>query len=68
LEDKEDVTDMQIPEKMDDKTLAILMMISEFLDKKHDPRHVTTMYERALEKVKDYRQSEGLQNTPPYTR
>jgi len=60
--------DMQTSEKLDDKTLAILMMIGELLDKKHDPKHVSTMYERALEKVKDYRQSERPQNTPHHMR
>jgi len=51
-------------DQLDDKTLAILMVIGEIMEKKHDAKHILTMYERALEKVKDYRTLAALPSAP----
>jgi hypothetical protein len=50
---------MSDSEKLDNKTLAILMVIAELLGKKSDTKHILTLYERKLEQAKDYLTSAG---------
>jgi len=40
-----------MPDQLDDKTLAILMVIAGLVKEKNDPRHINTLYERALEQI-----------------
>jgi hypothetical protein len=41
-------------EKLDNKTLAILMVIAELLDKKSDTKHILGLYDKKLEQARDY--------------
>jgi hypothetical protein len=40
-----------VPNQLDDKTLAVLMVIAELVKEKHDPKHINTLYERALTQI-----------------
>ena len=44
-------------EKLDNKTLALLMVIADLLEKKSDARHILTLYARKLEGAKEYQSS-----------
>jgi len=45
--------------KIDDKTLAILLVISGMLNQANSTKHITTLYERAMESIQRDR-SNGL--------
>jgi len=44
-------------ENLDNKTLAILMVIADLMKEKHDPKHIIGMYERAVKQISEYQRS-----------
>jgi hypothetical protein len=41
--------------KPDDQTLILLMVIAELVGKKSDAQHITTLYERKAEQLRQHR-------------
>jgi hypothetical protein len=46
---------MSIPTELDDKTLALLLTISDLCGQKHGPQQIVTVFTHSLEKAREYR-------------
>ena len=46
---------MSIPTELDDKTLALLLTISDLCGQKYGPQQIVTVFTHSLEKAREYR-------------
>jgi hypothetical protein len=46
---------MSIPTELDDKTLALLLTISDLCGQSHSAKHIVTVFTRSLEVAREHR-------------
>lgn len=48
---------------LDDKTFALLLAVSDLMERSDSPSHIVTVWNRSVKQVQEYRETEGQLGT-----